>query len=77
MKEEEILWMDITLFFSIFFCLVMFHEPQTWDPMTVLKMKVVYYVYIDFIQSSSSNYWIKIDFDSKWTLNSKKLSREF
>jgi hypothetical protein len=67
--------MNITFFLKKL--LIMFHESQTWDPMTIYKTKVIYYVYIDLIQSSSSNHWIKIDFDSKWTLNLKKFSWEF
>jgi len=34
-------------------------------------------MYINFIKSSSSNHWIKINFDSKWTLSSKMLSCNF
>jgi hypothetical protein len=34
-------------------------------------------MYINFIQSFSSNHWIKINFDSKWTLKSKMLSCKF
>jgi hypothetical protein len=30
-------------------------------------------MYINFIQSSSFNHWIKINFDSKWTLSFKIL----
>jgi len=26
------------IIFSIFFCLVLFHEPQTWGPMAVEKL---------------------------------------
>jgi len=50
--------------FSFFFCLAMFHESQKWGLMTI--QKVIYFIYIDFIQYSSSNRWIKITFDSKW-----------
>jgi hypothetical protein len=42
-----------------------------------LKNSKLYYVYIDFIQSSSSNHWIKINFDSKWILSSKMLLCKF
>jgi hypothetical protein len=34
-------------------------------------------MYIDFIQSFSSNHWIKIDFRSKWILGFKILSCKF
>jgi hypothetical protein len=34
-------------------------------------------MHIDFIQSSSSNDWIKLSFDSMWTLISKLLSCTF
>jgi hypothetical protein len=37
------------------------------------KLHIIYVVYIDFIQSSSFNYWIVIDFDLKWNLNSRML----
>ncbi len=26
------------IIFSIFFCMVMFHEPQTWSPMVIEKL---------------------------------------
>ncbi len=32
--------------------------------MVVEKLYIIYFVYIDFIQSSLSNHWIKINFDS-------------
>jgi hypothetical protein len=32
--------------------------------MAVEKKLIIYSVYIDFIQSTSSNHWIKINFDS-------------
>jgi hypothetical protein len=64
-------------YFFNFFCLVMFHEPQTWGPMAIEKLEVIYYMYINFIQFSSTNRWIKINFDSKWTLGSKMLSWKF
>jgi hypothetical protein len=38
------------------------------------KIIIIYCMYIDFIQSFSSNHWININFDSKWTSNSKMLS---
>jgi len=28
------------IIFSVFFCSVMFHEPQTWGPMVVKKCKL-------------------------------------
>jgi hypothetical protein len=40
----------------------MFHESQTWNPMTIKKKGVIYSIYIDFIQSFSSNCWIKMSF---------------
>jgi hypothetical protein len=58
--------------FSFFFGLVVCYEPQTWG--LVEKMYIIYFMHIDFIQSSSFNHWIKLNFDSKWTLNSKILS---
>jgi hypothetical protein len=51
----------------------MFYEPQTWGLMVDKKLQIIYVVYIDFIQSSSSNHWIKIKFDLKWNLNPKML----
>ncbi len=50
--------------FSFFFGLVMCHEPQTWGLMAIKKMYVIYFMHIDFIQFSSSNHWIKLNFDS-------------
>jgi hypothetical protein len=71
-KEEEILLMGIALFFNFFL-----FGNVSW----ITNMRpsghwknVTYFIYIDLIQSSSSNYWIKISFDSKWTLSSKMLS---
>jgi hypothetical protein len=61
------------IIFSNFFCLVMSYEPQTWAFMVDKKLHIIYVVYIDFIQSSSSNHWIKINLDLKWNLNSKIL----
>ncbi len=61
------------IIFSDFFYLVMSYEPQTWDPMANKKLHIIYVVYIDFIQSSSFNYWIEINFGLKWNLNSKML----
>jgi len=46
----------------------MFYKSQTWNHVVIEKMYVMYFVYNDFIQSISSNYWIKIDLDSKWTI---------
>jgi hypothetical protein len=40
-------------------------------------MYVIYFMHIDFIQSSSSNHWMKFKFDSEWTLNYKILSCTF
>jgi hypothetical protein len=54
-------------------CLVMSYESQTWGPMANKKLYIIYVVYIDFIQSSSSNRWMEINFDLKWNLNSKML----
>jgi len=34
----------------------MSYEPQTWNPMANKKLHIIYVVYIDFIQSSSSNH---------------------
>jgi hypothetical protein len=59
--------------FLDFFCLLMFYEPQTWGPMADKKLHIIYVVYIDFIQSSSSKCWIKINLDSKWNSSSKML----
>jgi hypothetical protein len=42
-KEEEVLKMGIALYFQFFFCLVMFHEPQTWGP-TIVKNYNLYIV---------------------------------
>jgi len=52
-------------YFFKFFFLVMSYEPQTWSPMADKKLHIIYVVYIDFIQSSSSNRWIKINLDLK------------
>jgi hypothetical protein len=40
----------------------MSYEPQTWSPIADENFHVIY---IDFIQSSSSNYWIEINVDLK------------
>jgi hypothetical protein len=48
---------------SNFFCLVKLinHKHETlW---LTKKSHIIHVVYIDFIQSSSSNYWIEINFD--------------
>jgi hypothetical protein len=42
--------------------------------MAVEKIWVIYCIYINLMQSSSTNHWIKINFDSKWTLSFKMLS---
>ncbi len=60
--------------FSFFFGLVACYESQTGGPMAIEKMYIIYIMHIDFIQSSSSNHWIKLNFDSKWLLSSKILS---
>jgi len=61
-------------FFSFFFRVVVCYESQTWGSMAVEKMYIIYIMHIDFIQSSSSNHWIKFNFDFKWALSSKILS---
>ncbi len=61
------------IIFSDFFCLVMSCEPQTWSLMADKKLHIIYVVYIDFIQSFSSNRWIIINLDLKWILSSKML----
>jgi hypothetical protein len=61
------------IIFSNSFFLVIFYEPQTWSPMADKKLHITYVVYIDFIQSSSYNRWIKINLDSEWKLSSKML----
>jgi hypothetical protein len=48
-------------------------EPQTWSLMADKKLHIIYVVYIDFIQSFSSNRWIIINLDLKWILSSKML----
>jgi hypothetical protein len=45
--------------------------------MATEKMYVIYVMHIDCIQSFSFNHWIKLNFDSKWVLNSKILSCTF
>jgi len=42
--------------------------------MAIKKMYIIYFMHIDFIQSSLFNHLIKLNFDSKWTLSSKMLS---
>jgi hypothetical protein len=66
-----------SFYFSFFFGLVMCHKPQTWGPMAIEKMYIIYFMHNDFIQLFSSNHWIKLNFDSKWTLSSKILSCTF
>jgi hypothetical protein len=61
------------IIFSDFFCLVISYEPQTWGPMADKKLHIIYLVHVDFIQSFSSNHWIKINLDLKWNLSSKML----
>jgi hypothetical protein len=41
----------------------MCYESQTWNPL-IIKIKIKYYMYIDFIQYFLFNYWILIKFDS-------------
>jgi hypothetical protein len=67
--------MGIALCFQ--FPFVMFHESQTWGPMAIEELLIIYFKYIDFIQSSSYNGSIKIKFDLKWTLSSKMLLCKF
>jgi hypothetical protein len=50
---------------NYFIFLVMFYEPRTRVPMVVEKLWIIYCMYINFIQSSSFNCWIKFNFDSK------------
>jgi hypothetical protein len=38
MKQKEILQLRFALFFSIFFYLLVFHEPQTWGLMVIEKL---------------------------------------
>jgi hypothetical protein len=45
--------------------------------MAIENMYIIYFMHIDFIQLSSSNHWIKLNFDSKWTLSFKMLSYMF
>jgi hypothetical protein len=71
--KEKIFIVGHCIIFSDFFCLVMFYESQTWGPMADKKLHIIYVVYIDFIQSSSSNLWIEINLDLKWNLSSKML----
>jgi len=73
MKKKKIVLLGICIIFSYFFCLTMSYEPQTWGPMANKKLHIIYVMYIDFIQSSSSNCWIEINLDLKWNLNSKML----
>jgi hypothetical protein len=54
------------IIFSDFFCLVISYEPQTWGLMADKKLHIIYVVYINCIQSSSSNHWIVINLDLKW-----------
>jgi hypothetical protein len=52
----------------------MYHEPQTWGLMGIEKIYIIYFMHIDFIQFSSFDRWIKLNFDSEWALSSKTLS---
>ncbi len=65
------------IIFSDFFCLLVTYEPQTWGPMVNKKLHIIYVVYICFIQSFSSNHWIKINLYLKWNLSSKMLLYTF
>jgi len=71
-KEDEIYRWALKKKFS-FFCLVVFNRSQTWSLMVIINIYIIYSIYTDFIQSSSSNGWIKINFDSNWTLSSTKM----
>jgi hypothetical protein len=51
----------------------MSYEPQTWGLMVDKKLHIIYVMYIDFIQSSLFNRWIKINLDLKRNLSSKML----
>ncbi len=53
------------IIFSVFFSVVMFHEPQTWGLMAMENCKLHILYNINFIQFSSYNHWIKINFDPK------------
>jgi hypothetical protein len=64
------------ILFFFFLLLVMFHEPQTWSPIAVKKCKL-HIICTLILSNIFINYWIKISFDSKWTLNSKMLSCKF
>jgi hypothetical protein len=48
------------IIYSFLFGLVMCHESQTWSLMAIEKMYVIYFMHIEFIQSSSYNHWIKL-----------------
>jgi hypothetical protein len=73
MKKNFFFVVGHYIIFLDFFCLVMSYEPQTWGPMVDEKLHIIYVAYIYFIQSSSSNRWIKIDLHLKWNFNSKML----
>ncbi len=59
-------------YFSKKICLVMFHEPQTC--MVVKNINYILCVHWFYPIQSSFSHWIKINFDSKWTLSLKMLS---
>jgi hypothetical protein len=61
------------IIFTNFVWLVMSYESQTWNLMADEKLHIIYVVYIDIIQSSSSNCWMEINLYLKWKLNSKML----
>jgi len=73
MKEEEIFKMGFALYFY-FFLFGNFSWITNTRPWLSKKYKL-YFMYIDFIRSSSSNCWIKINFNSKLILNSKMLCK--
>jgi hypothetical protein len=69
--------MDIKLFFQFF---LFGNVSWTTNMRLYGRWKVInyiYYMYINFILFFSYNHWMKINFDSKWTLSSKMLSCKF
>jgi hypothetical protein len=60
MKKEEILLVDIALFFQFFL-----FNNASWIPIMKpygsQKHECIYSIYIDFMQLSSSNYWSKMN----------------
>jgi hypothetical protein len=53
-KREDFIVGNYILIFLLL--LLMFHESQTLGCMVIEKMYVIYFMYIDKIQSYSSNY---------------------